>query len=166
MDENSPSSESVGAAMLLLLHDLIPEFEPLQRTQAEIVGITGADQAEASALRDKLMAALPQLMEEERTNPYAPALAPIQEAINRYFDEHPDSFDQVLRQEYSSEYRTLVLELLSSHSVSGIPSDRIASACCVSVATLRDWLLADMGRVSPPRPRRRDKPTGRRRRRR
>ena len=127
--------------MLLLLREIMPEFEAVQRPEADIAAITGADVVEACAVRDKLLAELPRLAEEPIVdNPHAAAVAPIREAVDRYFETHPGSLYQALMcQNYSDEYRSLVISLVRSNAAATVPTAELSRVCGVPPAILEEW---------------------------
>lgn len=125
--------------MFMLVQKALPDLDELPQTEAEILAITGADQAEAYEMRDQLFQLLATVVEESRQ---APPAERIYRAVNGFAAYHPDAVcDTGGHRTYSDDFRDFVLEMMGpGEPGEGMSCAEMALAAGVPQDILEDWI--------------------------
>lgn len=147
-------SPSVIAGLLLAAASELRRLALPHPTTDALLAATGAGRSRAYALKDRLLALLPELS-RPAGRPAAPAPAVPSDAaatislrVLRFVADHPGAISGGQRRCYSDRFRLFVLELCDEHR--DLDLERIAEASCVPLGTLKDWLGGGSERAAPP----------------
>lgn len=138
MDENNPT---LGAALFLLLEQqgVRPDLDGWPASEAEILALTGANQDEARAWRDRLLEVLPAFVEKWEQEPVAER---IRIAVAGFMDCHPDAVRDVDGARiYSDDFRDFVVEMTDPGELGeGMSPEEIALATGVPLDLYEAWV--------------------------
>lgn len=137
-------SPTVIAGLLLAAVSELRRLALPHPTTDALLAATGAGRSRAYALKDRILALLPELSRPVgRPAALGPAVpsnvaATISQRVLRFVADHPGAISGGRRRRYSDGFRHFVLELCDEHR--DVELKTIAEASCVPLGTLKDWL--------------------------
>jgi len=148
-------SPSVIAGLLLAATSELRRLALPHPKTDELLVATGAGRSRAYAIKDRIVALLPELSRRAgrpaAKGPVVPSdtAATISQQVLHFVADHPGAISGGQRRRYSDGFRHFILELCDEHG-DIVALETIAEASCVPLGTLKDWLSGGKKDAAPP----------------